>query len=40
MDYANWREQCNYEKKIRSSDEKFLIEDYEVFQIIKKLNLS
>jgi len=30
------RKQQSYEKKIRDTKDKFLTEDYEVFQIIKK----
>jgi len=32
----NWCEQNSYEKVIREPRDKFLIEDYEVFQIVKK----
>ncbi|PKY63456.1 hypothetical protein RhiirA4_492426, partial [Rhizophagus irregularis] len=31
----NYCKQRDYEKKIRDTDDKFLIDDYEVFQIIK-----
>ncbi|GBC23781.2 BTB/POZ protein [Rhizophagus irregularis DAOM 181602=DAOM 197198] len=32
----NWCKQTNYEKRIRDTEDKFNIEDYEVFQITKK----
>ena len=34
-DYNMCMQRC-YEKKIRNTDENFLIENYEVFQIIRK----